>query len=497
MTSIRVRGRIVATALAFVVGAACAQQETVDGPPCDGTWPEAPADALHVSAVCGQAAGDGSPARPLPTLADAVEQLAPGQTIVLGSGTFVGGVTLPCSVTVAGAGAGDTVVDGGLIFKPAGAAGPVAVRGMTVRKGSGTGISAINCSLYVVGATIKHTQSVSKGGGHGVQVVGAPKLVLRQTRIEANAGVGLLASGVGQVLVGDRAGPSPRVAGGKGGEVVTGWVADSAIGGNLGGGVYIAGDGMRGGGLVHSVAGAWVLDNRTYGVAVYNGILDVDRSVIQKTRRHPNADHADGVVLGQADGASVVHLRVGPDCVIGHNERAGVLIAAVGTAEVHADVSKNGLGGLAVQAPTSELTTASQALLAHNSGFGAVVTNGGRLILDGATIRDTAFSSHGSPSGGLPCTLAAGLLIGEGGRASLERGMIRGTLGSAIRLQNPGHVGEHADVVVGDNLLIRDTPAAFSVSKSSKHKSHPSWSNAHIDKSVGVMTIEVKACSAF
>ncbi|MCA9976625.1 MAG: hypothetical protein KC413_12775, partial [Anaerolineales bacterium] len=104
----------------------------------------APQAATRYVATNGTDTGDcGSAAAPCATIQYAHDQADAGDTIQIAAGTYLGSVILNRSITLEGAGAATTIVDGAgaeMVMQMAAAANSLTVRRLTVRNGGRYGI---------------------------------------------------------------------------------------------------------------------------------------------------------------------------------------------------------------------------------------------------------------------------------------------------------------------------------------------------------------------
>jgi putative cofactor-binding repeat protein len=123
----------------------------------------------------------------------AVDAASPGDTILVGPGTYAGGIVIATALTLSGAGAGATVISGGGPVISV-SASPVTIRGVSLTGGSapadGGGILNTG-TLTVQDATVAHNTAGGNGGGiandGSASPVGPPaSLTLRQVTITGN-----------------------------------------------------------------------------------------------------------------------------------------------------------------------------------------------------------------------------------------------------------------------------------------------------------------------
>ena len=139
------------------------------------------------------------------SIQSAVTSAAAGDTINVAAGTYTEHVTIDKNLTIIGAGAGATIVDGskiGTVFKigDTSAAKTVVLQGMTIQNGSGTsatdsstggtgtvggGIMDIKANLTLANCVIQNN-SVTYGGG-GIYVSNGGTVALNGTTVTANS----------------------------------------------------------------------------------------------------------------------------------------------------------------------------------------------------------------------------------------------------------------------------------------------------------------------
>jgi hypothetical protein len=154
---------------------ACSEDKACEGFPA-GTQGD-----VFVLASCGSDDGDGSNQRPFRSFSRGIAATSAGQTLVLGPGSYRGGVTLPANVSLRGAGAGRTVIKGqggvGLrvASQPGGGKadagdGVPTIEKLTVLGGVGAGVAVEDAQLHLSKVWVVGTTRNAKGlGGHGVQ----------------------------------------------------------------------------------------------------------------------------------------------------------------------------------------------------------------------------------------------------------------------------------------------------------------------------------------
>jgi len=436
-----------------------------DGGPCDVvSFPTANGAAIHVSASCGSAAGDGSRARPFDSPALAAKSATSGSVILVAAGTYAGGIVLPAGASLIGAGR-DVVV-----IKPLGTrgisvvgAGTSEIRALSVVGATGAAIDTTGASLGVQGCALSGTKVASDGaGGHGISVSSSPSLVVDGTDVSANDGWGIVAFGVAKVTLGGAGGGSPRPDNDVDpkGMIDPSFMPSTSISGNKGGAVgmidpsFGVGSGKTDSGTtapaVLQVSGVAMRDNRTSGLALFGRVqATVDRVAVSGTVAPAGFDYADGVVVVSADsgGAPQVDLKLGRDVVLSGNGRAGLLVAAAATVQVDAQVSQNAFGGVWAQSAGSHVTVSANARLVSNQLVGVVATSGGRIDVTGARIENTVSRPFAMPAGGIPEGVGDGVGVFDGGRASIQGAILSGN----------ARAGLLADKAKVDDVVVKDS----------------------------------------
>ncbi|MBL1127171.1 MAG: hypothetical protein HND44_01485 [Chloroflexi bacterium] len=149
----------------------------------------APQATTRYVATTGADSGNcSSPASPCATIQYAHDQAVAGDTIQIAAGTYVGNVVLNRSLTLEGANAETTIVDGngvGSAVQLYDAASALTIRRLTIRNGGAYGISSGGQTL--IEEAIIRDNRPSEGHGSGVRVWGPT--TIRHTSIFSNTGL--------------------------------------------------------------------------------------------------------------------------------------------------------------------------------------------------------------------------------------------------------------------------------------------------------------------
>lgn len=403
------------------VGAACD-----DATPYARDLPEAV--AVHVLAGA-PPGGDGSPAAPLSTLAEAVARAGPGDVIALGEGTYAEAVSVPPGVTVWGACAERTRIEGPDAGESEAAVtlgGGAALRNLTIAGARG-GIEVRAPGAVVEGVVVDGT------AGAGVAVRGgeleATDLLVRATRphpvdFEQDAGVRVDAGGL--AVLSRASIDSPQTLGvsarGEGSRITfrDGVIRDTRLGASMRGGRGVdARDGAR---IVLDHAA--VEDNRFAAVLAMEGAaVDLLDSVVRGTMATRGGG---GVGLLADDGGTVTATRalLERNTSIAVQSEAGSLVelddvVVRDTQPIPLDLPNGGLlgSGLGVN---DAVMTARRVSVEGSTNAGIIVGgSGGRFEASDLTV---LASSHS------PGDLASGesIFVNTGAEAILTRALLRG-----------------------------------------------------------------------
>ncbi len=396
--------------------------------------------AVYVDGTKGSASGAGTLSDPVDTVAAAIKLAKTGDTLVLAAGTYTESVVLPVDVGMKGDGSGKTVIEppkNGFGISAGKDGKAIKLEGLSVMKAFGYGISAQVESLVLVDVKVSETKIKvgSPGTGHGVQVVGAAKLVMEQCDISKNAGTGVIAQKVASVTIIDPAfSVSPRGVDATS-IIYPAFSPASSITGNFGGGIAIIDPAFspKGSGKTDSadehftIKSTVITDNRMYGLAVYGGSGTITNSAITGTQKHPSSDFADGLVLSDGSNPNLQGaIKVAGDVVIGANQRTGLLLSTPAVVDVDGDIRGNMHGGVWARGNSALIRLSAGALVTDNSMVGVAVTWGARLEVSGARIENTKFAKFGNPTGGIPVEVGDGVGVFDKSRAKLNGAILKG-----------------------------------------------------------------------
>jgi hypothetical protein len=205
----------------------------IDGPSgCGtGTWGDIPDDAsnVYVDASYAGGDGDGSKAKPFPTINEALAVVAPGGRVAIAEGHYPETLAISQDVQIAGRCPSKVLIDGNdgdpvipAVIRVEG--GKVSVRGVGLG-GDGIGVlamnagtevtvdtvsiqsalsagvlSAIDASLTLKNSVVAGTRSLSDVHGNGASAQGGGKLTISECAFLSNAAAGLEATGSGSQL---------------------------------------------------------------------------------------------------------------------------------------------------------------------------------------------------------------------------------------------------------------------------------------------------------
>ena len=374
--------------------------------PCPaGDWPDdLPASTIYVLAGA-TTGGEGTRASPFATITEALAVASPGDTVAVSKGTFAEEVEVGEGVTLRGACAEETVMDG-----------PVAGAVATIL-------------LVGDGATVEDLRV--EGGWHGLQVLGAHSVALRGVVISNAQVFGLAASG-GAHMVADSV-------------VVRG--TRPADDDSLGVGVFVLG------GASLELHRGSIENNTTWGVAVGESASTAQLSdiAIRGTVAQPS-DLTNGQGLLATHGGHVSATRA----VVEMNMSAGVFSNEPGAEVVLTDaVIRDNLteevrrtSGFGIVAQGGGLFSASRVLIERNETAGVMVgTYGTMLDLEDSVVRDTRPQPADSLAG-------FGVAVIAAGTATLARVVLDANLNSALLVDGEDSAATVSDIVVLDTAPV-------------------------------------------
>ena len=332
-----------------------------------------------------------------PTVQQAVDAAADGDTITIARGTYAGGVTVDVSVAIVGAGAGLTIISGGgpvLTLGVAGAASEptISLTGVTVTGGVATGDGNVT---FV-------------GLGGGIRIPGAAD------------GAGATVTIRSSVITGNRATPSSTV---DSGEPCPGG-SDCQFAGGFGAGIADIGrltlidttvsNNVAGGGLASEAngAGIWTATNGGAGtLTLINSTVTGNRASVSA----PNGRFAGGGGIFVQDGEDFHVIN----SVISNNATSvtSSFPSGVDTSAVTAGIQIGGFGSATIQgsritgnvaSATNSVgpTSANSAALGESFGF---CTCGQTFVL-----KDTVISGNSSVASGGDGTFSANIVEIDG-----------------------------------------------------------------------------------
>jgi hypothetical protein len=386
------------------------------------------------------------------TLQAAVDAAHDGDTIVVGPGTYAGGVTVDVSVAIRGSGARSTIIKGG---------GPV----LTI----GVAQAATEPTVSIAGVTITGGVASADGRvtfvgvGGGVRIPGAA------------SGVGATVTIRDSVITGNRATPSSTV---DSGEPCPGG-ANCPFGGGFGGGIADLGrltlinttvsNNTAGGGLASNAAGGgiWTATNGGPGaLTLINSTVTGNTATVSA----PNGRFAEGGAIFVQDGeaftvtnsvisnnsASVTSSY--PSGVDTNANTAGIHIGGLGSATIQ---NSRITGNVASASSAAGQTGANAAALGE--GFSDFCVCGQTLVLKNDVINGNRASATGGDF------TEAGSAVEIDGGATISNIVVAGNSFSATSQTGLAIAGGaifaldgESDAIVMKNSVVRDNTATAS-----------------------------------
>ncbi len=446
-------GSVVFSIALALAAAGCGADDT-----CDSGFAADQAKSIHVSASCGSASGDGSAAKPFATLAAGVAAAPTGGTVAVGKGSYAESVTLKGGVSLVGSGSKVVAiapVDGPGVSVSG--AGKTLIRGIAVNGARSFGIGSEGTSLELDDVAVSATTTALDGsGGHGVQVVNSPDVLLLGCQLVANAGVGLLVQSALSVQIIDPAfAPSPRTDGASAAIIDPSFSPTSVVADNGAGGIAIIDPAFMPGKTDAAtddavrITATDIRNNSMFGIAIYGGGVKLDRCAIHGTHKPTGVDFADGIVLAASKRNVVGWLTVDAESVVASNGRAGVLAAAPAKVQIAGELCDNDYGGLWAQGAGLEVSVSAASRLRRNGLVGAAVTGGARLLMEGARVEETQVRDFADPAGGLPDKVADGVGIFKGATAVLNKVTFDRNARAGVIVHAPGKTAQGGlDVII-------------------------------------------------
>jgi hypothetical protein len=370
--------------------AACAEI----GDPCGGdewsTVISAPATAIYVSASAPISGADGSRARPFGTIARGLQAAAPGAIVAVGKGRFAEAIEIGPGVTVLGACAAETSIDG-----------PPAMIAATAH---GAGARLMNISIHAAGSPISLREAGASLALEGVLVEGG--------------------SDAGWSVVGG--------ASSTGTEVVIRGTSNAGLS---------AGAGAR-------ITAERLVIEHVRGAAVYAESSSTTVTIRAAAIREPTSDRRQGVGVAVASGA---HVEIDGLLVAGAMGR-GLEVADGATARIanaRIEATRPDLGSPvaygAIVSRGAKLDLSSS-VLERNTARGVLVDRpGASATLTNVIVRDTPAISTS--------TIAPediGVTVANGAFLSMHRALLSGNHGAAFMIGGAGAKAILEDVAILD-----------------------------------------------
>jgi len=273
---------------------------------------------------------------PCKTIAQAVAQAKPGDTVRIGGGTFAGGFTISKSLTLVGNGSGLTTISGGGTGPIVTTAGGTEVRieGVTIagaRASTGAGgVSNQHADVMVVDSVVKDNQAPSGAGLGNFQ--DGTITILRSTVTGNSGGFAVSNTGLGDLQV-----------------------INSTIDGNANGGIQLTGDPgsatLRNSSVTRNLGAAGIANGNPDPVLMANTLL----------AGNYRSDYPDceGLVSALPEGHNLIANAPDISCEFDAAGSSGNLI---GTPAQHVDPKLGPLRGEGGLTPTVALLTGSPAI---------------------------------------------------------------------------------------------------------------------------------------
>ncbi|AUX43871.1 nuclease [Sorangium cellulosum] len=381
----------------------------VDGPAgCGrGRWGDIPRGpgTLHVDPSYAGVDGDGSEARPLTTIAAALDRAADGATIALAEGTYDEPLVLTRPVAIAGR-----------------CASRVHLRGVSPRGDPPAVVSALDAGEVTL-------RGVEIGGdGAGVVATGASVVALERVHLRNALHVGVLAVAGARLSV-----------------------AQSWIEGTRSGGAFVGAGAAAGSGGALSVKESAITGNRGAGVAARQArtTAAVLGSLIEGTLRSSLLDEGQGIVAGDGAAATVEGTAIVGNRVSGILATTGASVTLSGALVEGTIPGPDGVRyGVGVHAVTRARVAIDASVILGNTEIGVAVLGGGTAAeVSRSLIQDTLAASPASPLGGL------GVAIARGASMRLRDSAV-------VRNRAAGvHVGDLSAELVAEGNLVEGTLA--------------------------------------
>jgi hypothetical protein len=353
--------------------------------------------ATHGKSAGGACVGTGSGC--VETIQEAVDAARDGDTIMIGRGTYAGGVTIDKSVRLTGAGGGASIVRGGgpVITIGGGSRVTVAITGLTITGGVTTTSPFGRCGADVPTCGPGYTKVTALGGG--IAIAPAATVTIERSVVSGNRAAPTTT--VPSVTAMCPAGPCPAAQGGGGG--IDNWgnltLIDSVVVGNV-----------AGGGVTAQADGGGILSEDGANLTLVNSTVRGNRATVSA----PNGRFASGGGVYLSSGRLVVR-----GSTVGRN-RAEMVVAMPPSVDVNASC-----GGICLGEATSAVvrrSVVSGNVVAGSNSAGVGVWCGGGLssadarsvVIDASTVsgnRVTAVvrSSPQAPGAFLACSGALDL----------------------------------------------------------------------------------------
>ena len=349
----------------------------------------------------------------------AIDAASAQSAILIDAGTFKKPAFIDKALSLIGKGADVSILapdagDPGLtiqLTEGAEAGGTVSIRGVGIEGATGYGLLVSKGELVLEDVHVNGTTATAEGFGHGIQASdGAVLRLLDGTKVEGNAGVGVLVYEAAAVVGG------------------------TFIKGNGQGGIAVVGgtfvpkaDGA--GGEPSSIADCTIEDNGTFGVALFGSDAVLDGNVIAGTKT-PAQGGAGGdgllVVSPGPDEGRTASVTISGTNVIRGSGRAGAVFSEGGSAatvvpgtflkvDMEGEIKDSALGGMWAQGAGVEVSVRAGGVLSDNHYFGASASAGARLVMDGCRVERTVAHVWAPPGGEhAPAEVGDGIVMSGG-----------------------------------------------------------------------------------
>lgn len=424
-----------------------------------GDWPEVPADVpgARVHARAGASGGDGSPAAPFGTIAEAVAAAAEGDVVVIAGGSYPESLTIDKHLTLWGACARDTLIappgpydaataavqvvqdrhvelrnlriggeQQGVRVDAAGA--ELTLRGVWIHGAAGNGVDVAQGTARLAGCLVTATRAAGDFYGLGLRTAAGAVANIQACTFERNRDVAFSAYGAGTEL--------------SAADVASRETLPREADGDYGIGMEVL-HGARA-----TVTRALFERNRWVGVlAAYEGsVLTLEQAVVRATRPDEDSgEYGGGVSIELGAGATL------QDVLIDANHAVGLTVYAQPTTLDAENLvvratrprASDANFGRGVEVYDGGEARIANALIEDNHDVGLVVFDPGSRVdmQDVAVVGTESLASNQ--------TLGYGMALGFESEITMQRGLIDGNRSTGVAVFNDA-VAELEDLTVRD-----------------------------------------------